>query len=292
MLLIFLALLWLALLTPIVVRKVREVRSERSIESFHTEHEILSRQGYAVAPVHRLDEYEYEEPPAPVATRAASSYAPRRPRLTLVHPEDTYRTLESRGTWEEWSEDYDFDRDGGARVGRYGAPRPSARAVSRPSARAASRPSSASPYARAYSGFPSDASLAYDEAPLRRTSTRVQRRRISVGLLGSALFFSALAYVTSISLVADLAYLAWLLVVGYVALALFALSQGYLTVGRVGTRRAYPTPVADARDDYEDEASSGASDGWDRWDEEWDERDEWAEIPSRSVSYGARRAFG
>ncbi len=291
MLLIFLALLWLALLTPIVVRKVREVRSERSIESFHTEHEILSRQGYAVAPVHRLDEYEYEEPPAPVATRAASSYAPRRPRLTLVHPEDTYRTLESRGTWEEWSEDYDFDRDGGARVGRYGAPRPSARAVSRPSARAASRPSSASPYARAYSGFPTDASLAYDEAPLR-TSTRVQRRRISVGLLGSALFFSALAYVTSISLVADLAYLAWLLVVGYVALALFALSQGYLTVGRVGTRRAYPTPVADARDDYEDGASSGASDGWDRWDEEWDERDEWAEIPSRSVSYGARRAFG
>lgn len=280
MLLIFLALLWLALLTPIVVRKVREVRSERSIESFHAEHEILSRQGYAVAPAHRLD--EYEEPAAPVATRGASAYAPRRPRLTLVHPDDTYRSLESRGTWEEWSEDYDFDRGEDATAAHYGAPR---------SGRA-SRPTSASPYARAYSTFTTEASLAYDEAPLRRTSTRVQRRRITVGLLGSAVFFSALAFVTSISLVADLAYLAWLLVVAYLALALFAVSQGYLSVSRAPSRREYPAPAAYAPEPYEDEPVAAASDGWDRWDEQWDERDEWAEIPSRSVSYGARRAFG
>ncbi len=284
MLLIFLALLWLALLTPIVVRKVREVRSERSIESFHAEHEILSRQGYAVAPVHRLDEYEAAPAPAPAATRGPNAYAPRRPRLTLVHPEDTYRSLESRGTWEEWSEDYDFDRDEGVAVGRAGA--------ARSSARAESRSTSASPYARAYSTFPTEASLVYDEPPLRRTSTRVQRRRISVGLLGSALFFSALTFVTSTSLVADLAYLSWFLVVAYLALALLAVSQGYLSVTRTASRRAYPTPAAYAPGTYDEEPAERASDGWDRWDEEWDERDEWAEIPSRSVSYGARRAFG
>ncbi len=279
MLLIFLALLWLALLTPIVVRKVREVRSERSIESFHAEHEILSRQGYAVAPAHRLD--EYEEPAAAAATGGPSAYAPRRPRLTLVHPDDTYRSLESRGSWEEWSEDYDFDRDEGAAVGRSVAPRPSR----------GSRPTSASPYARAYSSLPTPASLAHDEPPRRRTSTRIQRRRITVGLVGSAVFFSALALVTSVSLVADLAYLAWFLVVAYVALALFAVSQGYLSVSRGRSRREYPAPVAYAPEPYEDEPVA-ASDGWDRWDEQWDERDEWAEIPSRSVPYGARRAFG
>ncbi|OYV61291.1 MAG: hypothetical protein B7Z69_01420 [Actinobacteria bacterium 21-73-9] len=286
MLLIFLALLWLALLTPIAVRKFREVRSERSIESFHAEHEILSRQGYAVAPVHRLD--EYEETPAPVATRGPSAYAPRRPRLTLVHPEDTYRSLESRGSWEEWSEDYDFDHDERVAVGHYGAPRSTARATP--------RPTSASPYARAYSTFPSESSLAYDEPPLRQTSTRVQRRRITVGLVGSAVFFSALAFVTSISLVADLAYLAWLLLVAYVALALFAVSQGYLSVGtRTPSRREYPSRAAYAPESYEDGPLPAASDGWDRWNEQWDERDErdeWAEVPSRSVSYGARRAFG
>ncbi len=276
MLLIFLALLWLALLTPIVVRKVREVRSDRSIESFHAEHEILSRQGYAVAPVHRLD--EYEEPPAPVVTQRPRAYTTRRPRLTLVHPDDTYRSLESRGTWEEWSDDYDFDHDERAAVGRYGAAGPVARATS------------ASHYARAYSAFPTESSLVGNEPPLR-ASTRVQRRRITVGLLGSAVFFSALAYVSSISLVTDLAYLAWLLVVAYVALALYAVSQGYLSIGaRTPSRREYAAPVAYAPT-YEEEPAA-ASDGWDRWDEEWDERDEWAEIPSRSTSYGTRRAFG
>lgn len=283
MLLIFLALLWLALLTPIIVRKVREMRSERSIESFHAEHEVLSRQGYAVTPVHRLD--EYEESPTPVAPRGQSAYAPRRPRLTLVHPEDTYRSLESRGTWEEWSEDYDFDHDVRVAVGHDRATRPTERATT--------RPTSASHYARAYSTFPTESSLASTESRRRETSTRVQRRRITVGLVGSAVFFSALAFVTSISLVADLAYLAWLLVVAYVALALFAVSQGYLSVGaRTSSRREYPVRVTYAPESYEEEPTPAASDGWDRWAEEWDDRDEWAEAPSRSVSYGARRAFG
>jgi hypothetical protein len=55
MLLIVLALFWVALLAPIVIRRFREGGTEKSIQSFHAEHEVLSQQDYLVAPAHRLD---------------------------------------------------------------------------------------------------------------------------------------------------------------------------------------------------------------------------------------------
>ncbi len=56
MLLIVLALIWVALLAPVVIRRLREGGAEKSIQSFHAEHEVLSRQDYTVIPAHRLDE--------------------------------------------------------------------------------------------------------------------------------------------------------------------------------------------------------------------------------------------
>ena len=101
MLLIVLALIWVALLAPVVIRRLREGGSEKSIQSFHAEHEVLTRQDYAVAPAHRLDEPDE----APVREYGGD----RRPRLTVVHPDDTFADLASRTTWDEWSEDYDYD---------------------------------------------------------------------------------------------------------------------------------------------------------------------------------------
>src|ERR1019366_2483074 len=88
MLALIVALFWLAILAPWAVVKFRNSRSERSIDTFHAEHEVLSRQGYSVAPARRLnDAYLYEE-----------------------HADDTYSTLESRLTWDEWERDYDYDQ--------------------------------------------------------------------------------------------------------------------------------------------------------------------------------------
>src|SRR5580692_9987763 len=101
MLLIVLALFWLALLTPMIVRRFRDGGPERSIQSFHAEHEVLSRQEYAVNPAHRLDR--------PDEAESSLHGAGRRSRLTVVHADDTYGSLESRSSWDEWSADYEYD---------------------------------------------------------------------------------------------------------------------------------------------------------------------------------------
>src|SRR5487761_2058278 len=101
MILVVLALVWVAILTPMVVRRIRDNMTDRSIQSFHTEHEVLSRQEYAVAPAHRLDR--------PDELEVRSRIDQQRPRLTVVHDDDTYQSLESRGSWQEWEQDYEFD---------------------------------------------------------------------------------------------------------------------------------------------------------------------------------------
>jgi len=107
MLALIVALFWLAILAPWAVVKFRNSRSEKSIDTFHAEHEVLSRQGYSVAPARRLDDaYLYEEH----AYEPDHEPARSRPHLTVVHDNDTYSTLESRLTWDEWERDYDFDQ--------------------------------------------------------------------------------------------------------------------------------------------------------------------------------------
>jgi hypothetical protein len=102
MLLIILALFWVALLAPVAIRRLRDAGAERSIQSFHAEHEVLSRQEYAVNPAHRLDQPDQVESPQPPGQRS---------RLTVVHADDTYRSLESRSSWDEWADDYEYDDD-------------------------------------------------------------------------------------------------------------------------------------------------------------------------------------
>ncbi len=204
MLLIVIALLWVALLAPMAVRRLRDRGTERSIESFHTEHEVLSRQGYAVAPAHRLSE---PEPEAGPATARAS-------RLTVVHADDTYRSLESRSSWEEWAEDYDYDR--------YEGP---AAPVNR--------------YAHAYASVPRAEEYERRPAPALRArrSARAQRRLIFTSLGAAVVVMTGAAFALSSSLVVDVAIVAWVALAGYVSLALYAVSQGYLDESSLGLRR-------------------------------------------------------
>ena len=226
MLLIVIALLWVALLAPMALRRLRDRGTERSIESFHTEHEVLSRQGYAVAPAHRLSE------PEPAPARAS--------RLTVVHADDTYRSLESRSSWDEWSEDYDYDR--------YEGP---AAPVNR--------------YAHAYASVPR--SEEYERrpvpAPRARRSARAQRRLIFTSLGAAVVVMTGAAFALSSSIVVDVAIVAWVALAGYVSLALYAVSQGYLDESSLGLKRR-SRPLATVEPLYRDtEAAYGEADEYD-----------------------------
>lgn len=199
MLLIILALFWVALLAPVVVRRLRDSGTERSIDSFHAEHEVLSRQEYVVPPVHRLARSDQEE--------SGARGAANRPHLTVVHANDTYRSLETRGSWDDWSEDYDYER------------------ASEPSRR--TQPSNR--YAAAYSSVPRAQEVrAQRVAPVRRRSMKARRRVVFTRLVLAAVVTTALSFAVGYSILVDLAILAWIALVGFVALTLYAVALGYL----------------------------------------------------------------
>jgi hypothetical protein len=211
-LLVIIGLLWVALLAPMAIRRLRDSGTEKSIESFHVEHEVLKRQGYTVPPAHRLDEREPEYVPS----------ADRRARLTVVHADDTYQSLESRSSWDEWSEDYDYDDE----------PRTSR-----------ARLQTGNRYAAAYASVPSDVEV-YDAPLTRRRSARAQRRMIFTRLVLATVVTTALAVVVGYSFLVDLAIVTWVALAGFVALALFAVSQGYLDQSSLGLGRTRVAPLA------------------------------------------------
>ena len=221
-LLIILALFWVVLLAPVIVKRLRDGSGERSIDSFHAEHEVLSRQTYAVPPAHRLDRHDGLESPG--------SGELRRPRLTVVHADDTYRSLESRSSWDEWAQDYDYDDE--------------------PSAR---RELSRNRYAAAYSSVPKETAIRSQyEAPVRYRSMRSRRRVIFTRLVVVAVLATLIAVVSGYSIVTDLAVVSWVSVIGFIALALYAVSQGYLNESSLPVRFPQPRPLATVQPLYRD----------------------------------------
>lgn len=235
MLLIVLVLLWGAFLIPSLVRKIRDWRSDRSIEHFHAEHDLLARQA-VVAPVHRLDETDHYDAgfvaPAPSQVPDRTFARQPRPRLTVVHDDDTYQTLEARGSWDEWSADYEFDE-------------PMARRAVAPSA---AEPPRARPttnrYAAAYSSTPTSSRVTAAALDIRRRSMRARRRVIFSRLVLTAFVLTVLAYFVGASVVWDLAIVTWIAVVSFVALAFYAVGQGYLHESSVGLGRRHRPSLA------------------------------------------------
>jgi hypothetical protein len=220
MLLVVLALFWLALLSPVVIRRLRDGGPERSIQSFHAEHEVLSRQGYVVNPAHRLDEPDEPE---------MDTYeSPRRSRLTVVHADDTYRSLESRSSWDEWSRDYDYDDE------------------------SSNQRESMNRYAAAYSSAPNETSVraSYD-TPIRRRSMKSRRQMMFVRLVLSSAVLTILAFTMSYGLIMDLAVASWVCIATFVALALYAVSQGYLNETSLPLRLPQPRKLASVQRLYD-----------------------------------------
>jgi hypothetical protein len=239
-LLIILGLFWVAILVPVVVRRFRDSGTEKSIHSFHAEHEVLSRQEYSVPPAHRLDPRHQEEDlrgPEP------------RPRLTVVHEDDTFRSLQSRTSWDEWNDDYDYERED--QEARPTEP------VNR--------------YVTAYSSVPNEREVfsSYDP-PMRRDSMKARRQVVFLLLAATAAVLSGLNFVVGYSFLEDLAILAWIGFVCYIALALFAVSQGFLYESSLpiripqGRRLATVAPLYHEDDDEYDSEFYDAND-----DSEW-----------------------
>jgi len=203
-LLLVLALLWVAILVPIAVRYFRDGGTERSIESFYAEREMLSRQEHVLAPEHY---YERPEPP-PVF----EPEQPRRPRLTVVHPGDTVGSLQARGSWDDWSRDYDYDDVAHVQRHRQGTNR----------------------YAAAYASATSDGFGGAYNVPYEESGVmRVRRRRIFVTLLVACLVFTALTFVSKSSIIENAAVGAWAALLTFVVLALVALGLGYMGASNV-----------------------------------------------------------
>jgi hypothetical protein len=253
MLLIILALFWLALLTPMVVRRLRDGGPERSIQSFHAEHEVLSRQGYVVNPAHRLDQ--------PDAMESGLREPARRSRLTVVHADDTYRSLESRSSWDEWSADYEYDEPANERE-------------------------SMNHYAAAYSSMPNESTVRRSyEAPIRHRSMKSRRQMMFVRLLLVSAVLTVLAFTVSYGLMLDLAVASWVCVVSYVALALYSVSQGYLNESSLPLRLPQPRQLASVQRLY-DAVSPRYDEEFDSEYEEEDDEDGWQRQPQ------PRRALG
>ena len=70
------------------------------------------------------------------------------------------------------------------------------------------------------------------EPPIRRRTMRAQRRVMFSRLVLGAVLLTIVAFFTGYSPVVDVAALAWFAVVVFVALALYAVSQGYLNEPR------------------------------------------------------------
>ena len=114
--------------------------------------------------------------------------------------------MAARTTWDEWADDYTFDEP------------------------VASNTAATNHYARAYSSRPSEPEITQRyEPPIRRRTMKQQRRVMFTGLVGASVFVTAIAFLTGVSILIDLSALAWFSVVLFVALALYAVSQGYLS---------------------------------------------------------------
>ncbi len=165
-----------------------------------------------------IDHFSVETAPRlyPVAV-PAPRVAPPRPRLRVVHEGDTYQSLEAERSWDEWVSDYEFD-EAAAPVARH---RPAERLNSAPAPRVLPAPG---------------------RQPMRR-----RRRVVFTRLAALCVVATVLAWLTHASVIWDLTFTAWSVLVVFVALAIYAVGKGYLDESSVGLgflgRRGYLEPV-------------------------------------------------
>ena len=227
MLLIILAVLWIAVLAPTGFRRLRDRQTNHSIEAFHSGYESLSHRGdYVVDPAYKLHDNEYAQPPP----EPEEAITPRLPRLRLVAPGETPASLAREMSWAEWSESMADDP-----FERVAAPAFS----NRESHIVTSFDDDVTPVnpAVAYSRPMQQTSLSaerhFDTGPVRGARDQRRRRRNFVlGLGALAILDSLAAFALSSLMISYSAAALWFVWFTYLALMFVAMQRGMIASSR------------------------------------------------------------
>ncbi len=250
MLIVILAVIWIAVLTPIIIRRLRDQDTDRSIVNFH---ERMARLGGPnppiVAPAHRLDISD-EAPPRELLDDEVNPPT-RAPHLRVVPLNATVAQLDSEMSWNEWSLAYSDDPYERVSPVRHST-------------------SPANPRAAAYSRVPSASisSPVPQRSPYGSRTQRRRRRNTLLTLVTSTVLSSIATVAVSSVLLDAVALLSWVAMLGFLALMYYAVSTGLIDSSsdarRVAPRRpqlpieynefdvAYePAPSRERDDEYE-----------------------------------------
>ncbi len=221
MLIAILAVLWIAVLTPTVVRHFRDRDTDRSILNFH---ERMARLGGKteplVEPAHRLDVSD-ELPPRPVYEYEVNPPT-RAPRLRVVPANATPADLERDLSWDDWSREYADDP--------FEEP-------SRPATASYASQYRAVAYAQApvASSYEEPLSPSVSPSPYGSRSQRLRRRRVLLQLVAASVITTLATLATGWFPFEVLAIISWLGLVGFLGLMYYA-----VTTGMVGSSRTIP----------------------------------------------------
>ncbi len=255
---ILLVALWIAVLTPIVVRHFRDRDTDRSILNFHERMARLSGNSETlIEPAHRLDVSD-ELPPRPVYEYEANPPI-RAPRLRVVPLDATPADLERELSWDEWSDQYADDPYERSVTAAYDADPRMQRAA-------------AYAHAPVSSPFPStyrvtDVTSEPPVSPYGSRSQRQRRRRVLLRLVSAAIVTTLATIATGWFFVEALMVLSWVGLLGFLGLMYYAVTTGMMSrpnsTTTLQTRRApqarynAPAPSEMSYDDryaaYEDD---------------------------------------
>jgi hypothetical protein len=105
---------------------------------------------------------------------------------------------------------------------------------------------------------------------MRRATMKARRQSVFLLLAASAVALSGLSFVVGYSLLEDLALLAWMGLICYVALALFAVSQGFLFESSLPIRIPQGRKLATIEPLYDEDVEEFDSEFYDANDDsEW-----------------------
>jgi len=241
MLVLILIAVWIAILAPVAVRRLRDRDTDRSILSFHERMAKLGDRGQPIVePAHRL-----ETRPATVAGTAAQSYSDPEPyvaptglpRLRIVPDGATTADLNRDMSWDEWSNQF-LDE-----------PEPVAPTASE------------APYQRAaaYSHVPSAPPLTSRTPVTTVRAQRVRRRQVLLSILGTAVVSTLMALIVGFWLIEFVAFASWFGLLIYLGLMYYAMSIGMIEssprargVRLVNPRTTARTVDVETRRPYED----------------------------------------
>ncbi len=205
-------IVWIVVLTPIAIRRLRDHDTDRSIVNFH---EHMARLGNGtpplVTPAHRLDVSD-ETPPREV--REYEMNPPTRaPQLRVVPVGATVRDVEQELSWEEWSLAHSDEPHEAAR------PRRELR-------------ESTNHRAAAYAQVPTATAVLAPPVATASSfgsrSQRARRRRSLLTLATSVVISSVMAFFLSSTLIDAWALVSWVALASFLGLMYYAMSSGLM----------------------------------------------------------------